>query len=174
MVISSDTLHLFVNHWPSMRGGVLNMENLRIKIAEMVRSKVDSIMNENRGGAKIIILGDFNCTPDDQVIRILLATGKEGKDLINLSAEPASKGLGTYRYQGNWEMLDQIIVSEKILSCAKGIYTETGKFAVFKPDFLLKKDPKYPGSMPLSTYRGYKYQGGFSDHLPVLLDLKIR
>jgi len=45
---------------------------------------------------------------------------------------------------------------------------------IFRPDFLLQKDPKYPGFTPFSTYRGYKYQGGYSDHLPVLIDIKIR
>ena len=41
-------------------------------------------------------------------------------------------------------------------------------------DFLLKKDPVYPGMSPYSTWYGYRYQGGFSDHLPVLLDLEVR
>jgi hypothetical protein len=45
---------------------------------------------------------------------------------------------------------------------------------IFRPGFLLKNDPKYPGVTPFSTYRGYRYQGGISDHLPVLLDLKFR
>ena len=45
---------------------------------------------------------------------------------------------------------------------------------IFKPDFLMKKDQKYPGLSPFPTYRGYRYQGGFSDHLPVLLDLGFR
>ena len=75
---------------------------------------------------------------------------------------------------GTWEMLDQVIVSEGLLNCTKGLFTEIKNFRIFKPDFLLKNDPKYPGLTTFSTYRGYKYQGGFSDHLPVLLDLGIR
>jgi hypothetical protein len=75
---------------------------------------------------------------------------------------------------GTWEMVDQVIVSDWLLTCKKGLYTDAKMLSIFKPDFLLRKDPKYPGFSPLSTYRGYRYQGGFSDHLPVLLDLKLK
>jgi len=71
-------------------------------------------------------------------------------------------------------MLDQIIVSDGLLNCEKGLYTEKEDLRIFKPDFLLKNDAKYPGVTTFSTYRGYRYQGGFSDHLPVLLDLGTR
>jgi hypothetical protein len=86
----------------------------------------------------------------------------------------AAAGLGTYRYMGTWEMIDQVIVSGLLLTCKNGLYTGVNMITIFQPDFLLKKDPRYPGFSPLSTYRGYRYQGGFSDHLPVLLDLNIR
>ena len=69
-------------------------------------------------------------------------------------------------------MIDQVIVSKKLLSCNSGLWTDPGQVSVFSPDFLLVKDPKYPGFTPFSTYLGYRYQGGFSDHLPVLLTLK--
>jgi len=174
LVISNDTVHLIVNHWPSRRGGVLAGEGLRMKIAVMVREKVDSIMKASYAGARIIILGDFNSTPDDLEMKSLIAPAESGTNLINLSDSLAFAGQGTYRYMGTWEMIDQVIVSEILLSAGKGLYTDVQMFNIFKPDFLLRKDPKYPGFIPLSTYRGYRYQGGFSDHLPVLLDLKIR
>jgi len=71
-------------------------------------------------------------------------------------------------------MIDQVIISKDLLKSKDGFYTEQSLLRIFKPDFLLKKDPKYPGLSPFSTYRGYKYQGGYSDHLPVLIDLKVR
>jgi hypothetical protein len=174
MVISSDTIHLIVNHWPSRRGGVLAGENFRQQIAAMVREKVDSIIENDASGAKIIILGDFNCTPDDQVINSMISVADTGKSLINLSEGLADNGLGTYRYLGTWEMIDQVIVTNRLLSSRKGLYTEPNLLKIFKPDFLMRRDPKYPGFTPFSTYQGYKYQGGFSDHLPVLLDLKLK
>jgi predicted extracellular nuclease len=174
LLISSDTIHLIVNHWPSRRGGVLAGENYRLQIASMVREKVDSIIERDQSGARIVILGDFNCTPDDQVIKSLIYSADTANYLINLSESLNDNGLGTYRYMGTWEMIDQVIISNRLLSCRKGLYTEPNLFKIFKPDFLMRKDSKYPGFSPLSTYRGYKYQGGFSDHLPVLLDIKIR
>jgi hypothetical protein len=71
-------------------------------------------------------------------------------------------------------MLDQVIVSDGLVKSSSGLFTDAKDFRIFKPDFLLRNDPKYPGMTTFSTYRGYRYQGGFSDHLPVLLDLGIR
>ena len=174
LLIGYDTLHLFANHWPSRRGGVLAGENLRLQIAQMVREKADSILDRNQTCAKIIILGDFNATPDDQAIKVLTVSNDSSRAMINLSEMSDDRSLGTYRYMGTWEMIDQVIVSNLLLSCRSGLYTAPTMLKIFKPDFLLKKDPKYPGFIPFSTYRGYKYQGGFSDHLPVLLDFKLR
>jgi hypothetical protein len=93
---------------------------------------------------------------------------------INLSEKSAKKGIGSYRYQGIWEMLDQVIVSDYLKNCKNGLYTNEEYFNVFNARFLLKRDSKYPGLTPFSTFLGYRYQGGYSDHLPVLLELKVR
>lgn len=174
-LISDDTIHLFLNHWPSRRGGVLAGESLRTGISGMVKEKTDSISKSVNRQAKIIIAGDFNCTPGDNEISILTEiNANSGNDapLVNLSEVSANKGLGTYRYMGTWEMIDQVIVSDWLLKCSRGLYTDTGLFWVFNPEFLLRRDPAYPGFTPFSTYRGYRYQGGFSDHLPVILNLR--
>jgi predicted extracellular nuclease len=172
--INKDTIHLIVNHWPSRRGGVLAMEDIRLKIAALVREKTDSLNKKSSAGSKVIILGDFNSTPDDHEIKALTAPTESGIFLYNLSERLANSGQGTYRYMGTWEMIDQVIVSEELLHCNKNLYTDISMLSVFKPGFLLEKDPGYPGFSPLSTYRGYKYQGGYSDHLPVLLNLGFR
>ena len=173
LLLDSDTIHLILNHWPSRRGGVLAGEDNRIRIADMIRYKVDSIMKTDHKGVKIIIMGDFNCNPDDEVIKSLINSPDSVKVMTNLSESIYDHGFGTYRYMGTWEMIDQVIVSQSLISDNIGIHTETKSLKIFKPEFLLKKDPKYPGLSPFSTYRGYKYQGGYSDHLPVLLDLTL-
>jgi predicted extracellular nuclease len=174
MAICSDTIHLIVNHWPSRRGGVLAGEDKRLQVSSMVKEKVDSIFKSDTKSARIIILGDFNCTPEDQIIRTLLCSPDSDKVLINLSERMEEKSVGTYRYMGRWEMIDQVIVSKGLLECEKGLFTGPDLLKIFRPDFLLKKDPKYPGFSPFSTYSGYRYQGGYSDHLPIILNLKIR
>jgi predicted extracellular nuclease len=171
LLSGSDTIHLIVNHWPSRRGGVLAGEDFRLNISQMIREKVDSIMEKNPADAKILIIGDFNCTPADQAIWSMTRSDEESKSLINLSESLDAQNSGTYRYMGTWEMIDQVIVSQGLLKSNKGFRTSAGWLKIFKPEFILTRDGKYPGFTPYSTYRGFKYQGGFSDHLPVFLDL---
>ena len=159
-----DTIHLFLNHWPSRRRGVLAEERAREAILSSLYNSLDSLDRVSVGTAKIVIAGDFNCTPDDLNI----------KGMINLSSVLAEKGEGTYRYRGKWEMIDQVIVSPGIINSQKGVFTNADMLRIFRPDFLMQKDPAYPGFVPFPTYRGFSYKGGFSDHLPLILDLRIR
>jgi hypothetical protein len=172
--IHNDTLHLFVNHWPSRRGGVLAGEHERIRISDLLKSNIDSIAKRTSSGVKIVIAGDLNCNPDDHVIKYLTTISDTGIKLRNLSDRLNKQGLGSYRYLGTWEMIDQVIISDLLYNSNAGLSADSSSFSIFKPDFLLKDDPKFPGLKPFSTYYGYSYQGGFSDHLPVLLDLKIK
>lgn len=162
MIAGTDTIHLIMNHWPSRKGGVLAAGKLRGQIALMVQEKADSIETKDGGRANIIIAGDFNCTPAGQEILLL-------DNFVNLFEKEALKGLGTYRYKGVWEMIDQVLVSKKLATRESGLHVE--KQGIFMADFLMTGDPVYPGLSPFSTYRGYRYQGGFSDHLPLLLQL---
>ncbi len=171
--VFSDTIHLFINHWPSRRGGVLAGEDQRKLIAEMVRGKADSIANRLAGRARIIFMGDFNATPEDKILAVLTEKHDSGALMINLSTG-LSCTTGTYRYMGTWEMIDQVLVSDMLINYEKGLSTKPELFRVFNPDFLLRNDPKYPGVSPFPTYSGYRYQGGYSDHLPVLVDLIFR
>ncbi|MGA1978591.1 MAG: endonuclease/exonuclease/phosphatase family protein [Bacteroidales bacterium] len=169
--IFGDTIHFFLNHWPSRRGGVLAGDYLRSAIAEMIKRKSDSIAVESVNPPYIIIAGDFNSSPADHAIEKLTSGYESGISMINLSSFLPDYS-GTYKYMGTWEMIDQIIVSDAVTDSRKGLCRKKGSMMIFNPDFLLKADPKYPGYRPYSTYLGYRYQGGFSDHLPVLLDLR--
>ena len=172
-VVSTDTVHFLVNHWPSRRGGSLAGAEPRKSIAKMVHGVCDSLFRVTSGEAKIIICGDFNSAPGDIEIETLMESDLSGLKLINLAETLSSKGEGTYRYKGIWEMIDQVIVSQSLINSESGVRTSVNCFRIFNPDFLLENDPLYPGSSPFPTYRGYRYHGGYSDHLPVLLNLKI-
>jgi len=170
-----DTLNLLINHWPSRRGGVLAGEPLRNEIALMVRNTIDSLCISKRGITKTVILGDFNCEPDDQVIQLVVNSNESKKcSHVNLAEKYKVYPAGTYRYMGVWEMLDQVIVSDGLINCSRGIFVNIDSFRIFNPGFLLKNDSKYPGQTTFSTFSGYRYQGGFSDHLPVLLYMGLR
>jgi hypothetical protein len=176
--ILTDTIHLLINHWPSRWGGVLSGESMRNKIAAMIRSVADSLDRISEGHSKVVIMGDFNCSPEDDVMSIVTdqENGKTANPLplVNLAGTGNLVDSGTYRYLGIWEQLDQVIVSDWLLNSPEGLITANGHFRIFKPDFLLENDPKYPGLTTFPTYKGYRYRGGFSDHLPVLIDLITR
>jgi exonuclease III len=172
----SDTIHLFVNHWPSRRGGKTQSEGKRQFVAMKLKHKTDSILRTNPA-SKIIITGDFNDEPRDKSIFQSLNANLPGKNiqtdaLYNLSGKmQADCNCGTYRYKANWDMLDQFIVSGSLLLSQHGLHTCIDCIDVADYDFLLREDKKYGGKKPFPTYQGPQYQGGFSDHLPIYLDL---
>ncbi len=175
-LVENDTLHLFLNHWPSRRGGVLAGEESRIALANLLIQQADSVRKSSGECSKIIFAGDFNSLPSSDEIKVLTDSGEKGS-FLNLGMSHFLRGTGTYKYEGIWEMPDQIIVSKTMLpdfQRCRGIYTSEDFFEIFSPDFLLLRDRKFSGQKPFSTYSGYSYQGGFSDHLPVILDLVVQ
>lgn len=164
-VMGSDTVHLILCHWPSRRGGSLAAADLRESIARLVRAKTDSLQASTGDTASIIVMGDFNATPGDPVIKIIAGDSL----LVNFAEDPAAKGTGSYRYQGRWELIDQIFVSRSMTDPEARLYADPLSFRVFDAPFLLADDPDYPGKKPFPTYWGYRWSGGYSDHLPVLI-----
>ena len=76
-------------------------------------------------------------------------------------------GQGSYNYKGNWQALDQIIVSAGLLDGKSlEVSPETAQFV--KKDWMLYHNDKY-GDSPDRTFAGNKYIGGYSDHLPVFV-----
>ena len=59
-----DTLHVFVNHFPSRVGGQRQSDPSRMLAASLIRQKVDSIFSRN-ALANIIVTGDMNDAPSD-------------------------------------------------------------------------------------------------------------
>ncbi len=172
IVPSGDTLHCFICHFPSRLGGELESEKNRTVVASVVRTKIDSLLTNN-SSSKIIIMGDFNDNPDNASMNEILGAvdpdNKKG-DLVNLSYPLYRAGMGTHKYAGKWGMLDQIIISRSLLNSTEAFYTRPETVTIVQPSFLLEKDKKYLGDKPFRTYIGMKYQGGYSDHLPVYVD----
>jgi len=174
-MIGKDTVHFFVNHWPSKYGGVGATKPLRALAASTLKHKTDSLLIYNQK-SNIIIMGDFNDTPSDVSIKEVLgvktpAGNIASNSLYNLALPLAQKGKGTNKYQGKWSLIDQIIVSGNLLKGGK-LETTSDSFQIFSPDFLLESDEANLGKKLNRTYEGFKYHGGFSDHLPVFIDLK--
>jgi predicted extracellular nuclease len=175
---NKDTLHVFVNHWPSKYGGAVATIPLRATAARALRHVTDSILRVN-ANANIVITGDFNDTPEDVSLRehlmaLPLSEADEGQ-LINLTGSVSDTDYsGTHKYQGQWSFIDQFIVSPAMLRPDNPVYTNVEKLDIGNIDMLMEPDEKYTGQRPYRTFIGFKYHGGFSDHLPVLLDLELR
>ena len=72
--------------------------------------------------AAIVVMGDFNDeTTDNSIAQYLSATSTpQSGHLYNLMGTMDQAGRGSYCYRGNWNMLDQIMVNEKLFD-GKGI-----------------------------------------------------
>lgn len=171
-----DTLHIFVNHWPSRWGGMLESEPKRRFVASLLRTKIDSLFVVNPK-AKILIMGDLNDFPDNKsIVEDLKALNNfsdiKPNELYNLSYYlQEEKGKFSHRYQGEAGILDQMIVSGALLDSTSNFYTTKDNAHIYDADFLLEKEENFVGYKPFRTYIGYKYHGGYSDHLPPYLDL---
>lgn len=162
VLIDDDTLHVFVVHAPSRRGGELASRPYRLQVASQLAHSVDSICSIN-DSARIIIAGDFNDYSDSPALKAL-----EGHHLINISKEAKGRNgaKGTYRYHGEWRSLDQMLCSRSLQRLVKSC--EIGDLP-----FLLQDDEKYGGKKPFRTYLGPRYLGGYSDHLPLVATFLI-
>ena len=171
-----DTIHFFINHWPSRYSGLLETQSSRNIAAKLLRQKTDEVFQKYKS-PKIIIMGDFNDQPTDESLTVFLKA-KEIKGeikngvLYNLSYNWLKEKRGTLKYQSQWSVFDQIIVSGELLNATNGWGTKPGDATIVNHSFLFVKDEKYGGEKPNRTYYGYSYKGGFSDHLPVLLRLE--
>lgn len=173
-VASGDTLDVFVCHLPSRVGGAKKTDPYRLWVARRIRQAVDSVMGK-RVHPRLIIMGDFNDYPDGKSLQ-------EGLRVSDLSEKPQSRALynlmenqtgGTYRYKGEWGILDQMVVNGDLLQPDARTRTSKEKASIVRFPFLLEEDNVYGGDKPFRTYKGMKYQGGYSDHLPVLLELTV-
>ncbi len=165
---ANDEIHIFINHWPSRRGGEEKSAPKRALAAQVLRNAVDSILATD-AMAKIIIMGDFNDETDNKSITEVLGAlnAIDNTPLYNMSASLDEQNIGTYHYwkTKKWTMLDQIITSPGLIRSKTGLIATEFKMKIFNPDWLMHTDKK-GAKTPSKTY-GKGYYGGYSDHLPI-------
>ena len=153
--LKGDTLHIFVVHAPSRFGGEKQSRPNRQLVADRVMGVVRQLPAE----AKVIIVGDFNDGAADPSLRFM---EKGGMHNVTAKATGAHGAKATYRYQGVWQSIDHVFVSAALVDCIDKVFINDAPF-------LLEEDKKYGGVKPLRTFNGYRYQRGFSDHLPLVV-----
>lgn len=169
-----DTVNIIVNHWPSKLGGEKRSMPKRIAAAELSKHISDSLMHANPA-AKVLIMGDLNDNPNAKsIVEYLQAKGKVKDVGVNQLFNPMYKlymdGIWSYVYRDEPNVIDQIIISYGLLNAQKGFKYKDAR--IFRASFLLTKSGSYEG-IPLRTFAGGNYLGGYSDHLPVYLILDL-
>ncbi|MEA5111047.1 hypothetical protein SDC9_23392 [bioreactor metagenome] len=178
LVGGQDTLHLFVNHWPSKYGGATATISRRRDAALTLRAAVDSLQKKD-STALIVITGDFNDQPSDESVLVHLDAKDRQQDdpgffLLNLMHPLMGKwDIGTHKFREEWSIIDQFIVSSPLLYKTEGLRLAAKRAEILRLPFLLEEDRIHNGTKPFRTYNGMRYQGGFSDHLPIMLHLEF-
>lgn len=149
-VESGDTLHVFVNHWPSKFGGEEYSRPFRQAASDTLARAVLAVAEAT------VVTGDFNDLPDSAPVLSL----EERTGLLNLAVALHERGEGTLKYNGRWELIDLFLTSPDL---------EGARMEIYRHPMLLEEDAKFLGTKPRRSFYGPMWHGGASDHLPIVL-----
>lgn len=155
VVESDDTLHVFVVHFPSRAGGSLTADRNRRLAQETLCASLDSVR-----GQCVMLMGDFNAEPGNPIFS---GISQRLVSLMPQRRRELRRAMGTYFFQGQWGFLDHIFVSHELKPRVEA------RAHVARFPFLLTEQ-----GTPWRTYQGPVYKGGYSDHLPLYVDLKLK
>lgn len=162
--LNGNPVHILVCHLPSV--------NSRAKYRRMavnsVRYYVNSIAAHDKS-AKIIVMGDFNFNPRSKNANALRIGNNGATGLHNPFKQLHDKGYGSYMYRGKWNMYDMIFVNRNMLT-GHGLRYIDGSERIFIRDFLIDQSGRFKG-YPLRAISNDRFTGGYSDHLPVYINL---
>ncbi|MGB1018083.1 MAG: endonuclease/exonuclease/phosphatase family protein [Chitinophagales bacterium] len=161
---NGENFHFFVNHWSSRRDGTLETEAKRLFQADVLKKWVDRVSED--ASNKIVVMGDFNDYPTDKSIKQVLNAGVGSESLYNLAYALHMQDKGTINYKNDWGMFDQFMVSKNLFNT--GLHLKSKQLKILDKEYLIWK-----GKKPNRTYGGDKYYGGFSDHLPIYINLEL-
>ena len=158
-----ESFYAMTNHWPSRRGGTEKSEAKRLKAANSARHFIDSLLNID-ANTKIILMGDLNDYPSNNSVQLIM------EKLQPKIVSSSNKFGGTHNYKGEWNILDHICISN---GWGNGKLRSTSNHGtIHTTEELLST---YKGNIvPFRTYGGAKYLGGYSDHLPVYIELYLK
>ena len=157
---TGDTVHVFVNHWPSKFGGEEYTGPFRQAASDTLARAVLALKDSLTGKRPfVIVTGDFNDTPDSPPALSLAS----GTGLLNLALDLHERGEGSLKYNGRWELIDHFLVSGALEGTVMEIYSHP---------MLLEEDSKFLGVKPRRSFYGPMWHGGASDHLPIILLLE--
>ena len=161
----SDTLHLFVNHWPSNYGGKEKAIPKRAATANLIKNEIEKIQ-QNDQFADILLMGDFNEDPDEKNILSLNAVGLKSM-MSTLMGKPK---VGTYVYRGDDYFYDQFISSDGLRD-RTNLYVEKNSIYILDLPKYRQQEGNYK-HYPFRFWAGNRLLGGYSDHLAIKVSIK--
>lgn len=169
-ILAGEPFTMIVNHWPSRYGG--DKSSIYREIAAGITKHItDSIRTENPK-AKVMIVGDLNDDPDNKSVSEVLGATRKAADtpeggLFNATWPLFDRGIGSLCYQGKWNLFDQLIISDNLLTKDRS-QLSFWKAEIFNDDMVTQQEGKRKG-YPWRTFEGNTFINGFSDHFPSLL-----
>lgn len=168
---------LYVNHWPARtrtRRGKQDDSRAR-EAAAALHAEIEK-QQATDPNAHIIVLGDFDVEPRSAAMQqVLKATGRPNpaynKELFNTHYLSYVNGLGSYHYRGDFQMLDQILISKSLIDEKGPLEYVKGSAGIYSPVLIKYTFGKYKEA-PISTFTGSRYVGGYSDHFPVYIQVR--
>ncbi|MBD8084373.1 endonuclease/exonuclease/phosphatase family protein [Chryseobacterium caseinilyticum] len=175
-LLDNEKITVFMNHWPSRRGGEAASLPKRNAAAQLLKKQMDSVRAEDPT-VKLFAMGDFNDDPVSSSLKNNLKAQANIKDLsdstpyLNLMYPLYKKGVASLAYQDAPNLFDQIIVSQNVVSKEVTKEYSVYKTEVFAPPYLVNKEGNYRG-YPFRSWNGDQFTGGYSDHFPAFVVLQ--
>lgn len=164
----SEIINFFVLHLPSKREKDINRPK-RDYILQELRERIINI--QKNSNEPVIICGDFNENPDAENIENVVYDDQFNKILTNPYLKLFKNNIfSTFHYKSGL-LFDQMILSNSFFENDSLLQFKEAK--VFNHDKLMNKDEAFKGR-PFRTYAGTRYLGGYSDHFPIIIELKKR
>lgn len=184
------SVFLFNNHWKSKLGGSAETEPLRRRAAQALAGRLREIYAADPA-ADVIVAGDLNVSVDEYERRqgryptaLMPAAAADGGALPVTAAAPAAGAapelfspwfayrdagrlpLGSYRYKGSWETIDHLLLGAGLFDAAGVSYAGGDRFTVVSDGLLAADGGPW-------RFIGSPWPGGYSDHLPLRLELDL-
>lgn len=175
-LLDNEKVTIFMNHWPSRRGGEAASLPKRNAAAQLLKKQMDSVRTADPT-VKLFAMGDFNDDPVSSSLKNHLKAQANPKDLsdtnpyLNLMYPLYKKGVASLAYQDAPNLFDQIIVSQNLTSKEVTKEYSIYKTEVFAPPYLVNKEGNYRG-YPFRSWNGDQFTGGYSDHFPAFVVLQ--
>jgi len=177
----NNELIIIGNHWPARSAGQYESEPFRMMCGETLSYWLSRITEIKGKNCPVLVMGDFNDEPFNRSISEY-AMASRSRERVNRGALPylydlgtnmLTGGYGTYVYGNEHLRIDQMLVTKGI-SLRNGPFDlDRSKLEVFRLQGMTKGLYDTPVRFSRPSEKSYD-PDGFSDHLPLVLELHER